>query len=112
MSSIRCSAILESYLDILMYAYFNQDYAIISGPEINDVIDDFLNVATRGMIKGLIEEIDSIINTSENVENRFYFLYHDADVLPEIWSMTALEFLNYVSKRAQEFLNEHPEKDK
>ncbi|KER02494.1 contact-dependent growth inhibition system immunity protein [Photorhabdus temperata] len=45
------------FLDILMYAYFNQDYAIISGPEINDVIDDFLHVATRGMIKGLIEEI-------------------------------------------------------
>ncbi|WP_350307729.1 contact-dependent growth inhibition system immunity protein [Photorhabdus viridis] len=98
------------FLDILIYAYFNQDYKIISGPKLNDVIDDFLHVATRGMIKGLIEEIDSIINTSENVENRFDFLYHDADVLPEVWNMTALEFLNHISQRTQSFLNAHPEK--
>ncbi|WP_387465295.1 contact-dependent growth inhibition system immunity protein [Photorhabdus sp. RM323S] len=93
------------FLDIFMYAYFNQDYAIISGPELNDVIDDFLHVATRGMIKGLIEEIDSIINTSENVENRFDFLYHDSDFCPELWDTTALEFINYASKLAQEYLD-------
>ncbi|WP_445494798.1 contact-dependent growth inhibition system immunity protein [Photorhabdus sp. SF281] len=99
------------FLDILIYAYFNQDYKIISGPKLNNVIDDFLHVATRGMIKGLIEEIDSIINTSENVENRFDFLYHDADVLPEVWNMTALEFLTHVSNKSQDYLNKHTEQD-
>ncbi|EQC00501.1 contact-dependent growth inhibition system immunity protein [Photorhabdus temperata] len=100
------------FLDILMYAYFNQDYAIISGPELNDVIDDFLNVATRGMIKGLIEEIDDLIDTYKDLEKGFDYLYHDSDFCPELWNTTALDFLNYVSKRAQEFLNEHSEKDK
>ncbi|EYU14977.1 contact-dependent growth inhibition system immunity protein [Photorhabdus aegyptia] len=99
------------FLDILMHAYFNQDFDIISGPELDDVINDFLNDASQGMRKGLIEEINDLINSSEDVENTFDYHYHDVDVLPEVWNMTALEFLEHVSKKAQNFLNEHTEKD-
>ncbi|TDB55577.1 contact-dependent growth inhibition system immunity protein [Photorhabdus luminescens] len=99
------------FLDILMHAYFNQDFDIISGPELDDVINDFLNDASQGMRKGLIEEISDLIDSSEDVENTFYYHYHDADVFPEIWHLTALEFLEHVSKKAQDFLNEHTEQD-
>ncbi|MCW7550798.1 contact-dependent growth inhibition system immunity protein [Photorhabdus sp. APURE] len=99
------------FLDILMHAYFNQDFDIISGPELDDVINDFLNDASQGMRKGLIEEINDLINSSEDVENTFDYHYHDVDVLPEVWNMTALEFLEHVSKKAQDFLNERIEKE-
>ncbi|MCW7763176.1 contact-dependent growth inhibition system immunity protein [Photorhabdus luminescens] len=99
------------FLDILMHAYFNQDFDIISGPELDDVINDFLNDASQGMRKGLIEEISDLIDSSEDVENTFDYHYHDVDVLPEWWGLTALEFLEHVSKKAQDFLNERIEKE-
>ncbi|WP_391528724.1 contact-dependent growth inhibition system immunity protein [Photorhabdus akhurstii] len=99
------------FLDILMHAYFNQDFDIISGPEIDDVINDFLNDASQGMRKGLIEEINDLIDSSEDVENTFDYHYHDADVLPEGWNMTALEFLEHISKKAKDYLNKHTEQD-
>ncbi|WP_387691715.1 contact-dependent growth inhibition system immunity protein [Photorhabdus sp. RM71S] len=99
------------FLDILMHAYFNQDFDIISGPELDDVINDFLNDASQGMRKGLIEEINDLIDSSEDVENTFDYHYHDVDVLPEVWNMRALEFLEHVSKKAQDFLNERLEKE-
>ncbi|KGM28682.1 contact-dependent growth inhibition system immunity protein [Photorhabdus akhurstii] len=99
------------FLDILMHAYFNQDFDIISGPELDDVINDFLNDASQGMIKGLIEEINDLIDTSQDVEKEFDSLYYDADVLPEGWNMTALEFLTHVSNKSQDYLNEHTEQD-
>ncbi|MCA6221628.1 contact-dependent growth inhibition system immunity protein [Photorhabdus antumapuensis] len=91
------------FLDILMHAYFNQDFDIISGPELDDVINDFLNDASQGMRKGLIEEINDLVGSSEDVENTFD--YHDADIFPDIWGLTALEFLEHASKLAQEYLD-------
>ncbi|WP_445494793.1 contact-dependent growth inhibition system immunity protein [Photorhabdus sp. SF281] len=99
------------FLDILMHAYFNQDFDIISGPELDDVINDFLNDASQGMKKGLIEEINDLIGSSEDVENTFDYHYHDAEVLPEGWGMTALEFLTHVSNKSQDYLNKHTEQD-
>ncbi|WP_118985489.1 contact-dependent growth inhibition system immunity protein [Photorhabdus sp. CRCIA-P01] len=99
------------FLDILMHTYFNQDFDIISGPELDDVINDFLNDATLGMIKGLIEEINGLIDISEDAESTFDYHYHDADVLLEWWGLTALEFLEHVSKKSQDYLNEYSEQD-
>ncbi|KER02492.1 hypothetical protein LGZ99_14835 [Photorhabdus temperata] len=99
-------------LDNLMYAYFNQDYDIISGPELDDVINDFFSNTSNNMKKEVIKEVNSFICNSKDIEKKFNFIYSDADVLPEVWSMTALEFLEHVSKKAQDFLNEHTEQDK
>ncbi|MCW7763177.1 contact-dependent growth inhibition system immunity protein [Photorhabdus sp. P32] len=98
-------------LDNLMYAYFNQDYEIISGPELDDVIDDFFSNTSNGIKREVIKEINTFICNSKDIEKEFYFIYSDADVFPEIWSLTALEFLEHVSKKAQDFLNEHTEQD-
>ncbi|WP_445494801.1 contact-dependent growth inhibition system immunity protein [Photorhabdus sp. SF281] len=99
------------FLDILVGAYFCQDYDLLYGETMDEVIDCFLNVATQEMIKELIEEIDSFINTSKDIEKDFDALYY-SDFDPDFWdTATALGFLNYVSKRAQDFLNEHTEKD-
>ncbi|KER02491.1 hypothetical protein LGZ99_14840 [Photorhabdus temperata] len=99
-------------LNRLMYAYFNQDFDIISGPELDDVINDYLDTTNKEMKRKLIEEIDSFICNSKDIEKEFKLVYSDSDFDPDLWDTTALDFLNYVSKRAQEFLNEYPEKDK
>ncbi|EQC00498.1 contact-dependent growth inhibition system immunity protein [Photorhabdus temperata] len=87
-------------LDNLMYAYFNQDYGIISGPEFDDVINDFFSKTSNNMKKEVIKEVNSFICNSKDLEKEFYFIYSDADVLPEVWGMTALEFLWRVSKKS------------
>ncbi|MGV8001317.1 hypothetical protein QPK14_03970 [Photorhabdus temperata subsp. temperata] len=54
---------------------------------------------------------NSFINTSEDIEKDFDDLYY-SDFDPDFWdTATALGFLNYVSKRAQDYLNEHTEQD-
>ncbi|OCA53704.1 contact-dependent growth inhibition system immunity protein [Photorhabdus namnaonensis] len=92
-------------LNRLMFAYFNQDYDIISGPELDDVINDYLDTANDKMKRELIEEIDSFIHNSKNVEEEFKLVYSDSDFDPDLWEITALDFLNHVSKRAQEYLD-------
>ncbi|WP_289997918.1 contact-dependent growth inhibition system immunity protein [Photorhabdus laumondii] len=92
-------------LNRLMYAYFNQDFDIISGPELDDVINDYLDTANDKMKRELIEEIDSFIHNSKNVEEEFKLVYSDFD--PDLWEITALDFLNHVSKRAQDHLDKN-----
>ncbi|PQQ29060.1 hypothetical protein C6H64_13410 [Photorhabdus luminescens] len=92
-------------LNRLMFAYFNQDYDIISGPELDDVINDYLDTANDKMKIELIEEIDSFIHNSKNVEEEFKLVYSDSDFDPDLWEITALDFLNHVSKLAQEYLD-------
>ncbi|TNH43360.1 contact-dependent growth inhibition system immunity protein [Photorhabdus luminescens] len=91
-------------LNRLMYAYFNQDYDIISGPELDDVINDYLDTTNDKMKRELIEEIDSFIHNSKNIEEEFKLVYSDSDFDPDLWETTALDFLNYVSKRTRDYL--------
>ncbi|WP_434523959.1 contact-dependent growth inhibition system immunity protein [Photorhabdus asymbiotica] len=93
-------------LNRLMFAYFNQDYDIISGPELDDVINDYLDTTNEAMKKNLIQEIAFFIHNSENIEKDFQALYYSSSFCPKLWDTTALEFLNYVSKRTQDFLSE------
>ncbi|MFD0706254.1 contact-dependent growth inhibition system immunity protein [Photorhabdus akhurstii] len=94
-------------LNRLMYAYFNQDFDIISGPELDDVINDYLNTANDKMKMELIEEINSFIHNSKNIEEEFKLVYSDSDFDPDLWEITALDFLNHVSKRAQDYLDKN-----
>ncbi|WP_242689341.1 contact-dependent growth inhibition system immunity protein [Photorhabdus cinerea] len=61
-----------------MFAYFNQDYDIISSPELDDVINDYLDTTNEAMKKNLIEEIESFIHNSENIEKDFQALYYSS----------------------------------
>ncbi|KMW73429.1 hypothetical protein TI10_10250 [Photorhabdus luminescens subsp. luminescens] len=94
-------------LNLLMFAYFNQDYDIISGPELDDVINDYLDTTNEAMKKELIEEIESFIHNSENIEKDFQTLYHSSSFCPKLWETTAFEFLQYVSKRAKDYLDKN-----
>lgn len=62
-------------LDNLMYAYFNQDYEVISGPELDDVIDDFFSNTSNRMKREVIKEINTFICNSKDIEKEFYFIY-------------------------------------
>ncbi|KER02560.1 hypothetical protein LGZ99_14855 [Photorhabdus temperata] len=91
-------------LNRLIGAYFNQDCEIISGPEIDDTINDYLETTTKGMKKELLEEIKSFIHNSKDLEKEFRELYR-YDFNPDLWETTALDFLNHVSKRVQDYLD-------
>ncbi|NDK97568.1 contact-dependent growth inhibition system immunity protein [Photorhabdus bodei] len=92
-------------LNRLMYAYFNQDFDIISGPELDDVIDDFFSNTSNRIKREVIKEINTFICNSEDIEKEFYFIYSDADVFPDIWGLTAFKFLEHVSKKAQDYID-------
>ncbi|RAW94098.1 MULTISPECIES: contact-dependent growth inhibition system immunity protein [unclassified Photorhabdus] len=94
-------------LNRLMFAYFNQDYDIISGPELDDVINDYLDTTNKAMKKELIEEIESLIHNSENIEKDFQTLYYSSSFCPKLWNTTASEFLQFVSKRAKDYLDKN-----
>ncbi|EQC00503.1 contact-dependent growth inhibition system immunity protein [Photorhabdus temperata] len=58
------------FLDILIYAYFNQDCTIIYGSELDDVIDAFFSNTSSKMKREVIKEINSFIHNSEDVEKK------------------------------------------
>ncbi|WP_350305691.1 contact-dependent growth inhibition system immunity protein [Photorhabdus viridis] len=91
-------------LNRLIGAYFNQDCEIISGPEIDDTINDYLETTTKGMKRELLEEIKSFIHNSKDLEKEFRELYR-YDFNPDLWETTALDFLNHVSKRVRNHLD-------
>ncbi len=97
-------------LNRLMYAYFNQDYDIISCPELDNVINDYLDTTSETMKRELMKEIESFIQNSGDIEKDFQVLYYSSSFCPRLWNTTALEFLNHISQRTQNFLNAHPEK--
>ncbi|MGV7960074.1 contact-dependent growth inhibition system immunity protein [Photorhabdus tasmaniensis] len=94
-------------LNRLMFAYFNQDYDIISGPELDDVINDYLDTASEEMKRELMEEIESFIQNSEDIEKDFQALYYSSSFCPKLWNTTALEFLKYVLKKTQNCLDKY-----
>ncbi|ERT14736.1 contact-dependent growth inhibition system immunity protein [Photorhabdus temperata] len=94
-------------LNRLMFAYFNQDYDIISGPELDDVINDYLDTASETMKRELMGEIESFIQNSEDIEKDFQVLYYSSSFCPKLWNTTALEFLKYVLKKTQNCLDKY-----
>ncbi|AKH64035.1 MULTISPECIES: contact-dependent growth inhibition system immunity protein [Photorhabdus] len=94
-------------LNRLMFAYFNQDYDIISGPELDDVINDYLDTASEAMKRELMGEIESFIQNSEDIEKDFQVLYYSSSFCPKLWNTTALEFLKYVLKKTQDCLDKY-----
>ncbi|KER00973.1 hypothetical protein LGZ99_22985 [Photorhabdus temperata] len=52
------------YLDNFIGTYFNQDCEIISGPEIDDTINDYLETTTKGMKLGF-PDLDDQFNQME-----------------------------------------------
>ncbi|NHB95838.1 contact-dependent growth inhibition system immunity protein [Photorhabdus stackebrandtii] len=94
-------------LNRLMFAYFNQDYDIISGPELDDVINDYLDTASEAMKRELMKEIESFIQNSEDIEKDFQVLYYSSSFCPKLWNTTAFEFFKYVLKKTQDCLDKY-----
>ncbi|MGV7963086.1 contact-dependent growth inhibition system immunity protein [Photorhabdus tasmaniensis] len=93
-------------LNRLIGAYFNQDCEFIFGPEIDDTINDYLETTTEGMKRELLEEIEDFIHNAKDLEKEFKDRYqYDFD--PELWETTALDFLNHVTKRVLDYLDQN-----
>ncbi|PQQ24025.1 hypothetical protein CE143_05230 [Photorhabdus luminescens] len=91
----------RKYIDDLTLTYFHQDYQLF-GETIDEIATDYLNYPIT--IINLIREINNFSRNSNDVEKDFHSLnYHE--FVPELWETTALDFLNHVSKLAQEYLD-------
>ncbi|NHB95841.1 contact-dependent growth inhibition system immunity protein [Photorhabdus stackebrandtii] len=93
----------RKYIDDLILTYFHQDYQLF-GETIDEIIDDYLNCQYPITIISLIREIRIFISNSDDVEKDFDSLNYN-EFVPELWETTALDFLNHVSKLAQEYLD-------
>ncbi|EYU14975.1 contact-dependent growth inhibition system immunity protein [Photorhabdus aegyptia] len=93
----------RKYIDDLILTYFHQDY-LLFGETIDEIVTDYLNCQHPITIISLIREINNFIRNSDDVEKDFQSLNYD-EFVPELWDTTALDFLNHVSKLAQEYLD-------
>ncbi|OWO79815.1 hypothetical protein B5C26_20130 [Photorhabdus luminescens] len=93
----------RKYIDDLMITYFHQDYQLF-GETIDEIVTDYLNHQYPITIISLIREINIFIRNSDDVEKDFHSLNYN-EFVPELWETTALDFLNHVSKLAQEYLD-------
>ncbi|KER02493.1 hypothetical protein LGZ99_14830 [Photorhabdus temperata] len=92
------------YLDNFIGTYFNQNCDIFGETTIDKVITEYINSEPPTLMKELIKDIDYFIQNSEDVEREFKELYR-YDFNPDLWETTALDFLNHVSKRVQNYLD-------
>ncbi|EQC00502.1 contact-dependent growth inhibition system immunity protein [Photorhabdus temperata] len=91
------------YLDNFIDTYFNQNFDIFGKIKIDEVITEYINSEPPMLMKELIKDIDYFIHNSEDVEREFKELYRHS-FNSGLWETTALNFLNHVSERVQDYL--------
>ncbi|EKM8121679.1 hypothetical protein FR731_03310 [Enterobacter hormaechei] len=92
------------YLDHLIATYFNQDYDLF-GETIEEVMDEYLKCEGPEYARGVVTDCINFINTSKDLEMEFLELYK-FDFHPELWGITAKQFLTMISAQATRYLEE------